>query len=161
MVFGFGKGKIKLAINKFNFSPGDKATGKVSLELKKPLLAKQLKVSLIGVETSSRTSMGFGASGRRRGISSSKRKDIVYRFDMPISGEKEYLQGEYPFEMQIPADTLQQKPQSPEEGLSGALMKTAQIIGGATRSRVDWYLEAALDLDKKFDIKNKVQITIG
>ena len=160
MIFNFGKGKIRLAVNKFNFSPGDTVTGKVSLELKKPLLAKQLRVSLIGIETSSRTSVGFGAS-RRRGISSSRRKDVVYRFDMPISGEKEYLQGDYPFEMQIPADTLQQKPQSSEEGLSGALMKTAQIIGGTTRSRVDWYLEAALDLDKKFDIKNKVQITIG
>ena len=35
MVFGFGRGKIKILIDKFNFSPGETVTGKVSLELKK------------------------------------------------------------------------------------------------------------------------------
>lgn len=161
MIFGLGRGKIKLLIEKFNFSPGDTITGKISLDLKKPISARQLKVSLIGIQTSTRTSVGprFGGS-RRNSISSSTSRNVVYNFDMPIDGEKEYFKGEYSFEMKIPANILQEETKS-EGGIADTLIKTAQIIGGGIRSRVDWHVEAALDIEKKLDIKNKVKITIG
>jgi len=163
MIFGFGKGKIKVLIDNFNFSPGETVSGKISVELKKPILAKQLKIGLIGLETSTRTQMGpgFGIGGRRRsGISHQRTRNTVYSFYMPVGGEKEYSKGEYQFEIKIPTDILQEKPKA-AEGVGGALIKTAEILGGTVRSRVDWYLEAALDLEKKLDIKNKVQINIG
>ncbi|MCK4491033.1 MAG: hypothetical protein KAU03_00310, partial [Candidatus Altiarchaeales archaeon] len=59
MVFGLSKGDIEISLEKYNFSPGDTIKGKVSLKLKKPVNAKQLRLVFVGEKTtSSRRSAG-------------------------------------------------------------------------------------------------------
>jgi hypothetical protein len=69
--------------------------------------------------------------------------------------------GEYPFEIKIPADILQKT--SLPEGALGAVIKTVEILSSLTgvTSRIEWYLEASLNIPKAFDIKKKIKINIG
>jgi len=156
MIFGFGKGKIEISLEKFNFSPGETIQGKVSIELKKPILAKQLKIGFFGLKTTTRQVT------TPKGIPSTQtRKDFIYQFEIPLDGEKEYSKGEYPFEIKIPADILQKT--SLPEGALGAVIKTVEILSSLTgvTSRIEWYLEASLNIPKAFDIKKKIKINIG
>ena len=67
MVFGFGRGKFEITLEKFNYSPGETIKGKISFDLKKPTKAKGLKVALIGERiTTSRQRGSSGRMGSRR-----------------------------------------------------------------------------------------------
>ena len=68
-----GGPKITLMLEKYNFNPGEVVKGTVKLNLKKPMYARKLEVSLMGVRKV------------RKGNSWQWQK--VYDFDMPISGE--------------------------------------------------------------------------
>lgn len=160
MIFGLGRGKIDISLEKFNFSPGETIKGKVFLELKNPIQAKQLKINLAGLKTTTRPVTT--AEGHR---STETNKDFIYHFDMPLDGEKEYLKGEYPFEIKIPADILQSTslPKEASEGALGTVLKAAQILSTTrgTTSRIEWYIEASLSIPGTFDIKKKININIG
>jgi len=157
MIFGFDRGKIEISLEKFNFSPGEIIKGKVSIELKKPILAKQLKIGLFGLKIITRR-----VTTPKGTPSTETRKEFIYQFEMPLDGEKEYLKGEYPFEIKIPANILQTTP-PPTQGAIGAVIKTIEMLSslsGAT-SKIEWYLEATLAIPRGFDIKKKVNINIG
>ncbi|NWF77067.1 MAG: hypothetical protein HXY36_00450 [Chloroflexi bacterium] len=69
----FGKGKIDIAIQKFNYAPGDTISGNVALTLKKPVNAREVSISLIGEQliTSREKESGLGITGGGIGWSSS------------------------------------------------------------------------------------------
>ena len=109
----FGKEKITLMLEKYDYKPGEKIKGTVKLNLKKPTNARKLEVSLMGRRIDKQTSMAVGPmimSGGRRGHQSSTHYTTVYDFKMPLDVEKDYQTGEYPFEIKIPADILQNNP---------------------------------------------------
>ncbi len=152
MVFGLGKGNIEISLEKYNFSPQDTIKGKVSLKLKKPVNAKQLRLVFVGEKiTSSRRSTGSGSQ-------KSTRRDYIHRFEMPLDGEKEYSGGEYPFEIKIPGDVLQNGPEP--EGALGEAVKVMKFLGGQS-TRIDWYLKASLDVPMGLDVTEKIQINVG
>ncbi len=160
MIFGLGAGKIEISLEKYIFSPGEIIKGKVSFELKKPTLAKKLKIILAGVKiTKSQHHDSRGAS------STQTESDFIHHFEMPLDGEKEYSKGEYQFEIKVPDNILGAAsiPGGGQGGILGAVLKTAEVLGkmsGAT-SRIDWYLEASLEIPGAFDVKKKVEISIG
>jgi hypothetical protein len=147
MVFGFGKKEIEVTLDGYNYSPGETVTGKVAVNLKKPVEARQLKVSLIGI--GKRTSLGMNVSSRQT--------SQIFDFKMPLDGEKTYTSGEYSFKIKIPANMLQ----SPPDGIVGKAIKTMQILSGSW-TNISWYIQAALDRPGKPDVSSKkVQINIG
>ncbi len=157
MIFGLGRGKLEILLEKFNFFPGETIKGKLILELKKPILAKELKIGLFGLKITTRQVTSFKGTPTTQ-----TRKDFIYRFEMPLDGEKEYLKGEYPFEIKIPENILQ-APQKTSEGILGTILKTAEVIStiAGVSSRIEWYLEATLAIPKGFDMKKKIKINIG
>ncbi|MFH1545006.1 MAG: hypothetical protein ABIE23_02870 [archaeon] len=152
-MFGLGKGKIEIILEKYNFRPGETIKGKLSLTLKKPIKARQLRVEFVGLKTS--TSTGFGVVQRNRKGSS---QDYVHKFEMPLDGEKEYSGGEYSFEIAIPADILQ-RGTGPGGGI-GKTLQAAQFLSG-TLTRISWYVQAALDIEKGMDVTKKVQVNLA
>ncbi|MEM5790884.1 MAG: hypothetical protein QXP77_02465 [Candidatus Aenigmatarchaeota archaeon] len=142
-MFPFGKGKIEIILEKYNFSPGEIIKGRVILKLKEPIMARALKVGLIGEEKS--------FSGKKK--SSTK----IFSFEMPLDGEKEYLEGEYNFELKIPSNLLTM-PQIP--GVIGDVIKGIQILSGVG-TRISWYVIAKLDIPSGLDVSKKVQVNIG
>ncbi len=146
MVFGFGKGKIEVSLEKYNFSPGEIIKGKISLKLKKPTRAKALKVGLVGEKKTT----------QYRTSSSSQSKTHFFDFEMPLDGEKEYLEGDYNFEIKIPANVLQVQP----GGAVGDIVKGIQLLSGKD-VRISWHVIAKLDIPSGIDVSKKVQVNIG
>jgi hypothetical protein len=167
-MFGFGKGKINITIQRTNYAPGDTISGNVALTLKKPVQAKELSISLIGEQITTESGgppVGWGG-GRVETMSDLKGStERIYDFKQQLDSEKEYSQGrEYHFEMKIPADILSMRPQMPE-GKVGQGLKVAQtaaeITGAIPTQRIQWYLSAKLDIPGGLDISKKVDVTIG
>jgi hypothetical protein len=168
-MFGFGKGKMNISIQKTYYAPGDIISGNIAFTLKKPLKAKEVSISLIGEaittggggKTWGKT-WGAGTMGGGEGSPTSER---IYDFKQQLDGEKEYSQGrEYQFQIKIPADILGVGPQTPG-GKLGQIVKVGQtvaaITGAVSSRRLKWYLSAKLDIPGGLDISKKVDITIG
>jgi len=159
----FDKGKINIEMQRNHYAAGDTIVGRVSLTLKKPVKAKELSISLIGEQTSTRVGGMMGS----RDKSTSTEHTRIYDFRQQIDGEKEYTkESDYGFEIKIPADILSIKPQMPElGGVAGQGLKIAQAAAAMTGSiplqRTKWYLLAKLDIPGALDIKRKADITIG
>jgi hypothetical protein len=169
------KGKINIAIQKFNYAPADIISGNVALTLKKPVKAREVSISLIGeqlvtnTQGISRKGIMMGDGEMREGImrpmmrrrwgsegitigARSEKSTItervrVYNFKQQLDSEKEYSGGQeyYFFEIKIPTDVLSMKP---------------QMTGVIPSSPIKWYLSAKLDIPGGLDISKKVDITI-
>lgn len=159
----FGKGKIKISIQRTNYAPGDTISGNVALTLKKPVKAREVSISLIGEQKNTRV----GGMTGSQGMSTTTKLIRIYDFKQQLDSEKEYSQGqEYSFEMKIPADILSTKPQMPEVGGKlGQGLKIAQAAAAMTGAipfqQTKWYLLAKLDISGGLDIKKKADVTIG
>jgi len=148
-MFGFGQKQIDIALEKLNYSEGETIKGKVILNLKNPTHASALNVGIVGERLERET---IAINGR---LSTNRRIETVFSFNMPLDGEKDYSQGEYNFEMKVPAGIARHS--MPEE----TVMKTLQILSGGRESDVRWYVTAKLDIHMRLDIKTRVQINIG
>jgi sporulation-control protein spo0M len=168
-MFGFGKGKIDITIQKTNYVPGDTVSGSVVLTLKKPVKAKEVSISLIGEHKTTQTTPRVGGTmgGGGMSMSTTTRTVRIYDFKQQLDIEKEYSQGrEYHFEIKIPADIMGGTPQMPgQEGKLGQVLKVAQTAAAMTGAipfqRIKWYLSAKLDIPGGLDISKKADITIG
>ena len=154
----FGKEKITLMLEKYDYKPGDTIKGKVTINLKKPTNARKLEVSFIGRKMTHQS--GISAVGVATGRSSGSKTQYqtVYSFSMPLDGEKEYHTGDYPFEMKIPENLFQGTPDL--EGKLGSAVKVAQVLGGVS-SRIDWYVKAQLDIPMGLDVKKSQKIVLS
>lgn len=152
----FGPEKITLALEKYNFKPGDVIKGTVTLQLKKPTHARKLEVGLIGKQIQRQGGGIQIGSGAKH--SSSSQHTTIYNFRIPLDGEKEYQQGTYPFELKIDPTLLQSQPQL--EGHAATAVNVLKALGGVS-SRVDWYVLAELDVPMKLDVNKTQQITIS
>lgn len=151
MLFGFGKGKIDIVIEKYNYSPGETVKGKLILNLKETVHAKSLKVGIVGEKTTTVTLTINGKTNTRHSNVN------VFSFEMPLDGEKDYVRREYDFEMKVPGNLTQ--PSIPE-GVAGDILKSVQILAGR-EGTIKWYITAKLDVPKGFDVSNRVQVNIG
>ncbi|KYK28512.1 hypothetical protein AYK20_01055 [Thermoplasmatales archaeon SG8-52-1] len=151
----FGKEKITLKLEKFDYKPGDKIKGTVKLNLKKPTKARKLEVSFIGTKIDKQTGLGIGpmANNNRQ-----TRTIKVYDFTMPLDGEKNYQEEEYSFEIKIPEDILQTAQKL--NGKIGTAITAFKTISGVY-SRVDWYVKSELDVPLGLDVKKTQKIVLS
>ena len=162
-MFGLGKGKINITIQRTNYAPGDTISGNVVLTLKKPVKAREVSISLIGEQKNTRV----GGMTGSKDMSTTTQRIRIYDFKQQLDSEKEYNQGrEYHFEIKIPADILSIRPQMPElGGKLGQGLKVAQAAAAMTGAipfqRTKWLLLAKLDIPGGLDIKKKADVTIG
>lgn len=152
MVFGFGKGKIEMTLNKYGFGFGETITGTVNLQLKKPYHARGLYVRLLGEEISSHMERDSDGNMRRE-----TRRHKLWDQKIPISGEMDYSGGQYNFQLPTPA---QAPYASAPGGTVGTVMQAAAYLSGVDR-RYEWHVIAYLDIPKGFDVKKKQQINLG
>ena len=156
----FRKEQIMLILDKYDFKAGDKVTGKVQLNLKKPTRARKLEVGLIGKRIDKQSSIALGpmimSGGKEH--SSQSQHSTIYDFKIPLDGEKEYNTGEYPFEIKIPENINQNNPTL--EGNIGKAAGAFKMISGLS-SRIDWHIKAELDVPMKLDINKTQKIVIS
>ena len=151
----FGPDKITLTLEKFDFKPGESIKGHVTLNLKKPVQARKLQVSLIG----KRKSTSYH-NGRR-----STNYTTVFDFDLPIGGEKEYQNEQVPFEIKIPSTILNSEnyKEKMTDALEDKLGSVGSIIGAMAvgASHINWEVKAQLDVPMKLDVKKSQDIIIS
>ena len=146
----FGPPKITLTLEKFNFTPGDMANGTVKLNLKKPIYARKLLVSVMGI--------------RKVRKGNSWQWQTVYDFDMPVSGEKDYQNEQVPFQLKIPPDILDPRTsqQAMQDSIEDKLGSAGKFISAVTvgTGTTNWKIRAQLDIPKKLDVKVDQDIQI-
>jgi len=151
----FGKEKITMMLEKYNFNPGDTIKGKVSLNLKKPLKARKMEVSFIG----QRKEKYRNSQGR-----TSYRNTKVFDFTMPLGPEKDYQNDSFNIEIKIPSDILQQcrAPSTPElDGTLGKVVAVGTALSGNRYYPVEWMVCAQLDVPMKLDVKKTQKIMLS
>ena len=148
-MFGFGKGKMQIKLNKFNFTEGETIEGVLSFTVKKPQHSKEASIQIFAQQQTTQF-----VNGRR-----DYHTITVFDFKQPLDGEKDYAPGtpvEYPFQIKIPAGaTANQAP----DGMLGQVAKVANFMSNR-RSTVRWYLKGRIAI-KGFDLTKKVQINVG
>ena len=177
-MFNFlSRGDLEVALDKYQFSPGDTVSGKVTLKLKKPTQANKITISVTGEKTittnrsrgvgiGNGVSIGFGSQNSSSSMTNmpETQTEKIFSFELPLDGSKEYTEGEYPFSIKLPADIVQ--PQTPAN-IGGAAGAVAQVINavssmsGGTTVRTEWYVEAQLDIPGAIDMRKKVVINVG
>ncbi|MEI8270872.1 MAG: hypothetical protein WCG45_05915 [bacterium] len=133
MAWSKSRGKIEIVLeNPGQYKNGDVVKGKISISLKKNTHSNGLKLKLMA--SSSRSS----GSGESEG---------VYEKEFEISGQKDYLRGEYPFEIQIPSDI------NNSDGMISP-------VGGHDDEEITWFLNAILKVPGSVDIDSGVMVLL-
>jgi len=151
----FGKEKITMTLEKYNFAPGDSIKGTVTLSLKKPIKARKMEVSFLGT----RKERCRDSRGRQ-----TYRTTEVFDFTMPLGPEKDYQNETFNFEIKIPNDVLQQTrpPATPElDGTLGKVVAVGAALSGSRYYPVEWMVRAQLDIPMKFDVKKTQKIILS
>jgi len=145
-MFGLGKGKIDLILEKTSYTHGEVVNGQIKMILKKPIQAKGVIVTLFAERVT--TTMYNGSTQRKT--------QKVFEFSIPVDGEKLYeaTQKDYTFQVQVP-----QESEIKVEGKIGGALKAIQSLGNMM-SPTKWFVEAKLDVPKGFDVHKKQQINI-
>jgi len=153
----FGPDKIIVKLDKYQYKPGDTIKGEVGLNLRKPMRARKLVVSLLGkVRTTHRDSKGHMQT-----------EDVtVYDFTIPLDGENDYLSELYPFEIKIQSDILEMHSSNEriQQMLQEKLGTFGVILGKmATTGQgpVRWMVHAQLDIPMKLDVHKSQDIIIS
>lgn len=148
MAFGFGKGKMKLDINQTDFVPGDVIKGNITLDLKKPITANELKIKVYGCRKIDR----HGSSGTSRAVIPLSEKNL--------DGNHEYDTKTYSFELKIPEDTMQRSKDWVNNLPEGVARNMFLKMESEGRVRDYYYIEAILDIPRGLDLKDEIQINI-
>jgi hypothetical protein len=153
----FGPDKIIVKLDKYQYKPGDTIKGEVGLNLRKPMRARKLVVSLLGkVRTTHRDSKGHMQT-----------EDVtIYDFTIPLDGENDYLSELYPFEIKIQSDILEMHSSNEriQQMLQEKLGTFGVILGKmATTGQgpVRWMVHAQLDIPMKLDVHKSQDIIIS
>lgn len=149
-MFGFGRGKVELKIDKMNYAPGDKITGKLVMDLKKPIKATKAFVRLYAEAKT--TSM----SGGKMSTNVSR----IYDFVLDLDGAKEYSgQAEYDFEIVIPRGTTLDS-SDPTQAMAKTALTAVSFLMGKTHN-IKWFLVGGLDIKMGFDFTKKIQLNVA
>jgi len=153
----FGPDKITIRLDKLQYKPGDVITGSVGLNLRKPVHARKVFVSLLGKVRTTR----IDSKGHRH-----TEDVVVYDFTVPLDSENDYMSEMYHFEIKIQSDILQMHSSSQQlqQLLQAKLGTIGAVLGSiATSGRgpVRWMIHAQLDVPMKLDVKKTQDIVIS
>jgi len=153
----FGPDKIVLNLDKYQYKPGECIKGSVGLNLRKPVRARKIAVSLLGkVRTTHRDSKGHMQT-----------EDVtIYDFTIPLDGENDYMSEMYHFEIKIQSDILQMHSSSQQiqQMLQAKLGTIGAVLGQLAtggQGPVRWMVHAQLDIPMKFDVQKTQDIAIS
>ena len=144
MVFGFGKGKMEILLNKNDYKPGDMIIGDINLELKKPMQAKELKISFIAEKE-------YGTEGSK--------KQVLYQTEKTLGGQGEYYNNVYHFELKIPEEILDLS-QEFKKKLTGIALKIYERKEKGGFFEDYYHIRASLEALEGANIEKKVRIKI-
>ena len=163
----FSRGNLEVVPEKYNYKFGEVIKGVIKLSLKKVTHANKLSLWLIGQQTitAMRPSTSFSGSGTTNLPMTQRQTSTVFQFELPLDSEKDYLTGEYPFEVNIPNNIMPVGTNMPNplSGIASQVLNVVGVFGGVpmSSSRIDWKLEAVLDIPVAIDMRKNASINIA
>lgn len=151
---------IQIEIQKREFLPGEKVSGKVHLYAENPVKARQFSISLVAKEW---VNISCGSGKSKRGKVEER---IIHSQQIILGGESEYIKVDREFSFEIPKDappTISRDPPNIEGSVStasavGAIV-TKTLIGEKDASNIGaglrWALIAKLDIPWSFDMNRE------
>ena len=148
--------QINILLDKKSYSPGETIKGTVNLNLNKQRRGKSLKVMLVV-----NRDFEYPQAYNKEASNSFN----IYKEEIILDTEKDYQNQTYSFLIKIPLDMLEKVERLSTEGMVGTVKKFSQW--GANRGfgnyieKNTWYVFASLELTKRSDISNKVEINVS
>ena len=151
----FGKNKLSLKLEKYDFKPGETIKGSFIIDLKKTYEARKIQVSLIGRRKESRKDHDGDYTYYYHNI---------YDFSIPLAPEGEYQYQQFHFEIKIPENILEVRGKTTYKQLDGTLGKLQELgkaMSGYTTYPVEWLIQAHIDIPNRLDMKKSQDIVIS
>ncbi len=143
-MFGFGKGKVELALSSTNPAFGEVITGTASMQLKSQQQARGFTVQLLAERSVTRSEYRNGKHYNNT------QTETVYKAEQQLGGEGQYGTQPYQFNFQF---KLPQQSEIP--GASGGFWNALSGV-----SKPTWYVVAKLDIPGGMDVDKKVKLSV-
>jgi hypothetical protein len=152
-VTGLGRGTVKLELDQTKAAPGGTIHGRVVLALSEPVDAKKLVVSLRARQKMVTVKRNEG--GRSVGTSHAD----VFEFNLELGSLKKYDSETLPFELTIPPDALDLRPQSPTTPL-GEVARTIASAVSPSAGPIQWQVVVTLEIPWGRNLTHDVDIVV-
>ena len=168
-IYNKSRGTITVILDKYQFARGEKVTGKVVVALKKTIHAQKLTVSLSAVKEIMQHNVNMGMPSSTPGVSNQNMttRETLFQFEMPLDGEKDYLQQEYPFSIDIPQDAALGGSNTSPTGVMAAVAigevmtrLNSSVPMTTVNSRTTWSVRSQLYIPGKLDLSGTTQINV-
>jgi len=153
-VTGLGRGAVKLELDQTKTSVGGTIHGRVVLALSEPVDAKKLVVTLRARQKM--VTVRRSDAGRSVGTSHAD----VYEFNLELGAARKYDSETLSFELTIPPDALDLRPQSPSTPL-GEVARTIASAVSPSAGPIQWQVVATLEIPWGRNLTHDVDIVVA
>lgn len=154
MVFGlFSKGTMNIQLQKMAFSQGESISGTVTMQLKKPIQARGVRICLIGEQKTTQYRNGKMETSTQQ----------IFNLPVQLDSEKEYTTQPYSYNFELKAPQISNNSSLPGGAAGTAIKAVGFLMNGtiAGAGAVSWFIDASLDVPKGFDVSKKLQISLA
>ena len=148
-------GKMRIELEKLEFHPGESVKGKVVLDMKKPMSAKDLTVRVVGQEIIKQRRM------TSKGSTIDTDTHTIFKFEKVLGSEQEYVSTSYDFDIAIPQNMLDSNTPQLEGAAATAVAAVSMLAGRSSSRKVEWFVEGKLDIPGGRDIAKRVKINVA
>jgi len=152
-VTGLGRGSVKLELDQTKAAVGGTIHGRVVLALSEPVDAKKLVVTLRARQKM--VTVKRSDAGRSVGTSHAD----VYEFNLELGANKKYETATLPFELTVPPDALDLRPQGPSTPL-GEVARTIASAVSPSAGPIEWQVIATLEIPWGRNLTNEVDVVV-
>ena len=153
-VTGLGRGTVKLELDQTKAAPGGAIHGRVVLALSEPVEAKKLVVTLRARQKM--VTVKRSDAGRSVGTSHAD----VYEFNLELGSAKKYESETLSFDLTVPPDALDLRPQGPSTPL-GEVARTIASAVSPSAGPIEWQVIATLEIPWGRNLSHDVDIVVA
>ena len=154
-VTGLGRGSVKVELDATKAAPGGQLKGRIVLALSEPVSAKRLLVTLRARQKLVTIKRGEGASG----VSTSHAD--VYQFDKELAPSGTFEAKTYDFELDIPPDALDLKPQPSNSSPLADVARTVASAFNPSAGPIEWQVIGRLEIAWGRDLSSDVDVIVS
>ena len=155
-VTGLGRGSVKLELDQTKVAPGGTLRGRLVLALSEPVEAKRLIVTL----RARQKVMNIHRSSSGRSVSTSHAG--VYEHDTELASTKTYESGTFSFELTVPPDALDLRPQ--ESAGANPVADVVRTVASAlspSAGPIEWQVIGRLVIPWGRDLSHDIDIVVA
>jgi len=153
-VTGLGRGTVKLELDQTKAAPGGTIHGRVVLALSEAVEAKKLVVTLRARQKL--VTVKRSDAGRSVGTSHAD----VYELDLELGSTKKYESETLSFDLTVPPDALDLRPQGPSTPL-GEVARTIASVVSPSAGPIEWQVIATLEIPWGRNLTSDVDIVVA